>query len=91
MSKSQAAGELLRLCLAAQRDQRNFPSRAHPRRLLRAKPELFDRNYMTALFRAGFEMGQKGTAWQESPALCAADLASIMCHNDPLAPTRGAH
>lgn len=73
MSKSQTAGELLRLCLAAHRDHVTFRLAHIPATFSAQSLELFDRNYMTALFRAGFGMGQKGTAWQASPALCAAD------------------
>ena len=73
MSKSQAAGELLRLCLAAHRDNVTFRLAHIPADFAAPSQELFDRNYMTSLFRAGFALGQKGTAWRESPALCAAD------------------
>ena len=73
MSKIQASGELLRLCLAARRDKVTFRLAHIPADFSAQSQELFDRNYMTSLFRAGFALGQKGTAWRESPALCAAD------------------
>ena len=73
MSKGQAAGELLRLCLAARRDHVTFRLAHIPAGFSAPSKELFDRNYMTRLFRAGAELGQKGTAWDENPALCAID------------------
>jgi predicted patatin/cPLA2 family phospholipase len=73
MSKSQTAGELLRLCLAARRDNVTFHLAHIPSDFSVQSQELFDRNYMTALFRTGFASGQKGTAWPESPAFCATD------------------
>lgn len=73
MSKSQTAGELLRLCLAARRDNVTFRLAHIPADFSAQSQELFDRNYMTSLFRAGFALGQKGAAWQESPGLCAND------------------
>jgi hypothetical protein len=73
LSKGQAAGELLRLCLAARRDHVIFRLAHIPAGFSAPSKELFDRNYMTRLFRAGAELGQKGTAWDENPALCAID------------------
>lgn len=73
MSKSQTAGELLRLCLAARRDNVTFRLAHIPADFSAQSRELFDRNYMTSLFHAGVALGQKGTAWRESPALCAND------------------
>lgn len=73
MSKSQTAGELLRLCLAARRDNVTFRLAHIPADFSAQSHELFDRNYMTSLFREGFALGQKGAAWRESPALCAND------------------
>jgi hypothetical protein len=73
LSKGQAAGELLRLCLAARRDNVTFRLAHIPADFSAQSQELFDRNYMTRLFRAGAGLGQKGTAWHESPALCAID------------------
>jgi hypothetical protein len=73
MSRSQMAGELLRLCLAARRDKVTFRLAHIPADFSAQSHELFDRNYMTKLFRAGFALGQKGAAWQDAPALCAID------------------
>lgn len=73
MSKGQTAGELLRLCLAARRDNVTFRLAHIPASFDAQSKELFDRNYMTALFRAGFALGREGYSWKESPALCGAD------------------
>jgi len=70
VSKSQTAGELLSLCLRAQRDNLTYRLASIPQTFDLESSEIFDREYMRALFRTGFDLGRNGYDWRQETASC---------------------
>lgn len=75
LSKSQGAGDLIRLYLFARRDGAEFNLAAIPSSFREQSRELFDRRYMRALFDVGFEQGRAGYRWLPTPPELAEDPA----------------
>jgi predicted acylesterase/phospholipase RssA len=67
LSKSQAAGDLIRLYLVARRDGAEFHLAAIPADFRELSREPFDRRYMRALFDVGFQAGRAGYRWLTAP------------------------
>jgi predicted acylesterase/phospholipase RssA len=67
LSKSQAAGDLIRLYLVAKRDGAEFRLAAIPADFREVSREPFDRRYMRALFDVGFQAGRAGYHWLTEP------------------------
>jgi hypothetical protein len=67
LSKSQGAGDLIRLYLFAKRDGAEFNLAAIPSSFRAKSREPFDRQYMRALFDVGFLQGRAGYRWLPAP------------------------
>ena len=67
LSKSQGAGDLIRLYLLAKRDGAEFNLAAIPSSFRPKSREPFDRHYMRALFDVGFVEGRAGYRWLSAP------------------------
>jgi predicted acylesterase/phospholipase RssA len=67
LSKSQGAGDLIRLYLLAKRDGAEFNLAAIPSSFRPKSREPFDRQYMRALFDVGFVEGRAGYRWLSAP------------------------
>lgn len=67
--KSQGVGDLYRLYTLAQRDQMEYNLAFIPDGFNAKSDELFDLEYMRALFKSGYDLGSKGYRWVKSPAL----------------------
>jgi predicted acylesterase/phospholipase RssA len=67
LSKSQGAGDLIRLYLLAKRDGAEFNLAAIPLYFREKSKEPFDRRYMRALFDVGFVQGRTGYRWLPAP------------------------
>jgi predicted acylesterase/phospholipase RssA len=67
LSKSQGAGDLIRLYLFAKRDGAEFNLAAIPPNFQVKSKEPFDRHYMRALFDVGFVQGRAGYRWLAAP------------------------
>jgi predicted acylesterase/phospholipase RssA len=67
LSKSQGAGDLIRLYLFAKRDGAEFNLAAIPSSFRVKSKEPFDRQYMRALFDVGFQQGRAGYRWLPAP------------------------
>lgn len=65
--KSQGAGDLLRLHLMAKRDGADFNLASIPPRFAAVSKELFDREYMRALFEIGVAQGRARHRWLKAP------------------------
>jgi len=65
ISKSQTAGELLRLCLMARREALAYRLASIPETFSLESRQIFDRDYMKALFSAGYKLGSDGYDWQQ--------------------------
>ncbi len=74
MSKRQTAGELLRLCLIARRDNIEYRLAYIPSSFDRESQSIVDLDYMKALFQTARRLGTAGFDWKKSPPLCEADL-----------------
>jgi len=70
VSKNQTAGELLRLCLRAQRDSITYRLASIPQTFDLESREIFDREYMKALFGTGFALGRNGYDWKQATSSC---------------------
>src|SRR5262245_30391393 len=72
LSRSQGAGDLMRLYLFAKRDGAEFNLAAVPFKFREKSSEPFDRRYMRALFDVGFRQARGGCRWLwPAPALVA--------------------
>jgi predicted acylesterase/phospholipase RssA len=67
LSKSQGAGDLIRLYVLATRDGAEFNLAAIPSSFRPKSKEAFDRHYMRALFDVGFVEGRGGYRWLSAP------------------------
>jgi predicted acylesterase/phospholipase RssA len=67
LSKSQGAGDLIRLYVLAKRDGAEFNLAAIPSSFRPKSKEPFDRHYMRALFDVGFVDGRDGYRWLSAP------------------------
>ena len=67
LSKSQGAGDLIRLYLFAKRDGAEFNLAAIPSSFRVKSREPFDGEYMRALFDVGFQQGRTGYRWLPAP------------------------
>jgi predicted acylesterase/phospholipase RssA len=67
LSKSQGAGDLIRLYLLAKRDGAEFNLASIPSNFREKSNEPFDRRYMRALFDVGFAEGRAGYRWLAAP------------------------
>ena len=67
LSKSQGAGDLIRLYLLAKRDGAEFNLAAIPLHFREKSKEPFDRQYMRTLFDVGFAQGRAGYRWLPAP------------------------
>jgi len=67
LSKSQGAGDLIRLYLLAKRDGAEFNLAFIPSDFRARSHEPFDREYMRALFDVGFVQGRAGDRWFPAP------------------------
>src|SRR5262249_24931141 len=67
LSKSQGAGDLIRLYLLVKRDGDEFNLAAIPLNFREKSKEPFDRRYMRALFDVGFAQGRSGYRWLPAP------------------------
>jgi len=67
LSKSQGAGDLIRLYLLAKRDGAEFNLAFIPSSFRAMSREPFDRQYMRALFDVGFQEGRAGYPWLAAP------------------------
>jgi predicted acylesterase/phospholipase RssA len=76
LSKSQEAGDLIRLYLFAKRDGAEFNLAAIPANFREKSQEPFDRRYMQALFDVGFQQGRAGYRWLAAPPEFADEAAN---------------
>jgi hypothetical protein len=67
LSKSQGAGDLIRLYVFAKRDGAEFYLASIPASFPAKSKEPFDRQYMRALFDLGFVQARAGYRWQPAP------------------------
>src|SRR5262245_14443822 len=67
LSRSQGAGDLIRLYLFAKRDGAEFNLAAIPFKFREKSSEPFDRRYMRALFDVGFRQARAGYRWLTAP------------------------
>jgi Patatin-like phospholipase len=67
VSRSQGAGDLIRLYLFAKRDGAEFNLAAIPFKFREKSSEPFDRRYMRALFDVGFRQARGGYRWLTAP------------------------
>jgi len=67
LSKSQGAGDLIRLYLFGKRDGAQFHLAAIPSDFHETSKEPFDRHYMRALFNVGFTAASRGYRWLTAP------------------------
>jgi predicted patatin/cPLA2 family phospholipase len=65
--KTQGIGDLYRMYSNAQRDGIKFNAIWIPETFTRVEPEPFDRPFMNALFKVGYDMGQNGIPWARHP------------------------
>jgi hypothetical protein len=65
--RRQGIGDLYRIYLGALRDGLEFRLAYIPRNFTRRSDELFDPEYMTALFDLGYELARGGYRWAEAP------------------------
>jgi predicted acylesterase/phospholipase RssA len=75
LSKSQEAGDLIRLYLFAKRDGAEFNLAAIPSNFPGQSREPFDRQYMRALFDVGFFQARAGYRWLAAPPELADEAA----------------
>lgn len=66
--KSQNTGELYRIYRMAEDAEATFNFIAVPAAFNVKSKEFFDPYYQTALFRYGYELGERGVPWQHSPS-----------------------
>jgi len=67
LTKNQGKGDLARLYLEAKRDDMEYYLVAMPEDFNLVSKEAFDREYMTALFDVGYQMGATGINWRKGP------------------------
>ena len=67
LSRSQGAGDLIRLYMFAKRDGAEFNLAAIPFKFLEKSNGPFDRRYMRALFDVGFRQARAGYRWLTAP------------------------
>ncbi len=65
--RTQARGDLYRLYLGAQRDGIEYYLAHMPKSFVRKPTEDFDRDYMTALYRLGYDSAVGGVEWKREP------------------------
>jgi hypothetical protein len=66
--KAQAAGDLWTLYYEARDNDMTYTITSIPDDFADDSKSMFDRNYMTRLFEAGFELGRTGQAWRDRPS-----------------------
>ena len=67
LTKSQGIGDLARLYREAKLNNLEYNLAAMPADFNKESNEAFDREYMSALFDAGFRLGAQGYRWQHQP------------------------
>ena len=67
MIQSQGQSDLYRIYLAALQDGMEYRQTSIPASFTRRPKELFDPEYMSALFRFGRESAKSGAAWKRHP------------------------
>ena len=65
--KTQGIGDLYRMYANARRDGMAFKAIWIPESYTRVEPSPFDRDYMNALFKVGYQMGLDGVPWSAVP------------------------
>jgi hypothetical protein len=76
LTKSQSVGDINRIYMTAQRDGAEFRLASIPPSFNVPSNQAFDPAYMKALFRTGFELGRRGTAWHSGPPELSAPVAA---------------
>ena len=65
--RTQGIGDLYRIYLGTLRDEANFKLAYIPPEFREPSNELFDPEYMRALFKFGYELAREGYPWADSP------------------------
>lgn len=65
--KNQSIGDLAKLYVMAQRDHLEYNLASLPDNFQMKKKELFDKTYMTALYKYAYHLGQRGYHWASTP------------------------
>jgi hypothetical protein len=76
LSRSQGAGDLIRLYLFAKRDSAEFNLAAIPFKFSEKSNGPFDRRYMQTLFNVGYWQGSTGYRWLTAPPEVTAEAAA---------------
>ncbi len=74
MIHTQGIGDLYRIYLGAQRDDIDFNLAFIPPEFTLESKEVFDREYMNALYDVGYERAKNGYPWQKLPPLFEGEL-----------------
>jgi hypothetical protein len=65
--QTQGVGDLYRIYLTSQRDGLDFNLAYIPKSFTRTLKEPFERAYMIALFKVGYDLAAKGYPWVKAP------------------------
>jgi predicted acylesterase/phospholipase RssA len=75
LTKSQSIGDINRIYAMTQRDGAEFRLASIPPSFSVPSTQIFDPNYMKALFQEGYKLGREGEPWTSTPPEASATLA----------------